>query len=65
MYVRIPTPDALQPQEDLTMIGKLLRHTQAQTTVVYAHLKTTLTRAAADKALAANAAALQKPEQAA
>ena len=57
--------DALQLGEDLTMIGKLLGHTQVQTTARYAHLKTAPIRAAADKVSAAIAAALLKPEQAA
>ncbi|GBR04939.1 integrase [Gluconacetobacter liquefaciens NRIC 0522] len=33
--------DALQLGADLTMIGRLLGHTQVQTTARYAHLKTT------------------------
>lgn len=41
--------DALQLGEDLPMIGKLLGHTQVQTTARYAHLKTEPIRAAADK----------------
>lgn len=61
--------DALQLGEDLTMIGRLLGHTQVQTTARYAHLKTGPVRAAADKVANAIATALlqspQKPEQAA
>ncbi len=61
--------DALQLGEDLTMIGRLLGHTQVQTTARYAHLKTGPVRAAADKVADAIATALlqspQKPEQAA
>ena len=41
--------DALQLGEDLTMIGRLLGHTQIQTTARYAHLKTDPIRAAANK----------------
>lgn len=61
--------DALQLGEDLMMIGRLLGHTQVQTTARYAHLKTGPVRAAADKVAGAIAAALlqssPKPEQAA
>lgn len=61
--------DALQLGENLTMIGRLLGHTQVQTTARYAHLKTGPMRAAADKVANAIATALlqspQKPEQAA
>lgn len=61
--------DALQLGEDLTMIGRLLGHTQVQTTARYAHLKTGPVKAAADKVANAIATALlqppQKPEQAA
>jgi hypothetical protein len=43
------------------MIGKLLGHTQVQTTARYAHLKTDPIRAAADKVSEAIAAALLQP----
>ncbi|MFT9115116.1 MAG: site-specific integrase [Acetobacter malorum] len=41
--------DALQLGADLTMIGRLLGHTQVQTTARYAHLKTNFIREQADK----------------
>ncbi|ODT77380.1 MAG: integrase [Pelagibacterium sp. SCN 64-44] len=50
--------DALQLGEDLTMIGRLLGHTQIQTTARYAHLKTDPIRAAANKVSDAIATAL-------
>ncbi len=50
--------DALQLGEDLTMIGRLLGHSQVQTTARYAHLKTGPVRAAADKVANAIATAL-------
>ncbi|MDR3376709.1 MAG: site-specific integrase, partial [Ancalomicrobiaceae bacterium] len=53
--------DALQLGEDLPMIGKLLGHTQVQTTARYAHLKTDPIRAAADKVSDAIATALTRP----
>jgi integrase len=53
--------DALALGEDLTMIGKLLGHTQIQTTARYAHLQTDPVRAAADKVSEAIAAALLLP----
>jgi site-specific recombinase XerD len=53
--------DALQLGEDLPMIGKLLGHTQVQTTARYAHLKTDPIRAAADKVADAIATALTRP----
>jgi integrase len=53
--------DALQLGEDLTMIGRLLGHTQVQTTARYAHLKTGPIKAAADKVAGAIAAALTQP----
>lgn len=53
--------DALQLGEDLPMIGKLLGHTQVQTTARYAHLKTDPIRAAADKVADAIASALAQP----
>ena len=53
--------DALQLGEDLPMIGKLLGHTQIQTTSRYAHLKTDPIRAAADKVADAIALALTRP----
>jgi integrase len=56
--------DALALGEDLTMIGKLLGHTQIQTTARYAHLKTDPVRAAADKVSEAIAAALLQPVKA-
>ena len=52
--------DALQLGEDLPMIGKLLGHTQVQTTARYAHLKTDPIRAAADKIADAIAISLAK-----
>jgi integrase len=52
--------DALQLGEDLPMIGKLLGHTQVQTTARYAHLKTDPIRAAADKVADAIATALAR-----
>lgn len=55
--------DALQLGQDLTMIGKLLGHTQVQTTARYAHLKTDPIRAAADKVSEAIAIALSRPAQ--
>jgi integrase len=53
--------DALQLGEDLPMIGKLLGHTQIQTTARYAHLKTDPIKAAADKVADAIALALARP----
>lgn len=53
--------DALQLGEDLPMIGKLLGHTQVQTTARYAHLKTDPIRAAANKVADAIAIALAVP----
>lgn len=53
--------DALQLGEDLTMIGRLLGHTQVQTTARYAHLKTDPIRAAANKVADAIALALTLP----
>lgn len=53
--------DALQLGEDLPMIGRLLGHTQVQTTARYAHLKTDPIRAAADKVAKAIATALTRP----
>lgn len=53
--------DALQLGEDLTMIGRLLGHTQVQTTARYAHLKTDPIRAAANKVSNAIALALSLP----
>lgn len=50
--------DALQLGQDLPMIGKLLGHTQVQTTARYAHLKTASIRSAADEVSGAIAAAL-------
>lgn len=55
--------DALQLGEDLTMIGRLLGHSQIQTTARYAHLKTGPVRAAADRVANAIAAALQPPKK--
>ena len=55
--------DALQLGEDLTMIGRLLGHTQVQTTARYAHLKTGPVKAAADKVADAIAAALARPSK--
>lgn len=52
--------DALQLGQDLTMIGRLLGHTQVQTTARYAHLKTDPIRAAADHVSEAIALALSK-----
>ncbi|WP_234729982.1 tyrosine-type recombinase/integrase [Acidocella facilis] len=52
--------DALELGEDLTMIGRLLGHTQVQTTARYAHLKTGPVRAAADKVADAIATALAR-----
>ncbi len=52
--------DALQLGEDLPMIGKLLGHTQVQTTARYAHLKTDPIKAAADKVADAIAIALTR-----
>ncbi|MEM6499965.1 MAG: tyrosine-type recombinase/integrase [Pseudomonadota bacterium] len=52
--------DALQLGQDLTMIGKLLGHTQIQTTARYAHLKTDPIRAAADQVSDAIATALDR-----
>ncbi len=52
--------DALQLGEDLPMIGRLLGHTQVQTTARYAHLKTDPIRAAADKVAEAIAVALTR-----
>ena len=56
--------DALQLGQDLTMIGKLLGHTQVQTTARYAHLKTAPIRNAANTVSAAIASALTKPVKA-
>ena len=56
--------DALQLGQDLTMIGKLLGHTQVQTTARYAHLKTAPIRTAANTVSAAIAAALSRPVKA-
>lgn len=53
--------DALQLGQDLTMIGRLLGHTQIQTTARYAHLKTDPIRAAADQVSEAIANALAQP----
>lgn len=53
--------DALQLGEDLTMIGRLLGHTQVQTTARYAHLKTGPIKAAANKVSDAIALALTLP----
>ncbi|WP_247871908.1 site-specific integrase [Azospirillum sp. TSO35-2] len=53
--------DALQLGEDLPMIGRLLGHTQVQTTARYAHLKTDPIKAAADKVAEAIAIALTRP----
>lgn len=53
--------DALQLGQDLTMIGKLLGHTQVQTTARYAHLKTDPIRTAADAVSEAIAVALASP----
>lgn len=53
--------DALQLGQDLTMIGKLLGHSQVQTTARYAHLKTAPIRHAADTVSGAIAAALARP----
>ncbi|MDP0927963.1 tyrosine-type recombinase/integrase [Paracoccus onubensis] len=50
--------DALQLGQDLTMIGRLLGHTQVQTTARYAHLKTDPIRSAADEVSEAVALAL-------
>ena len=46
------------------MIGKLLGHTQVQTTARYAHLKTAPIRNAANTVSAAIASALTKPVKA-
>lgn len=53
--------DALQLGQDLTMIGRLLGHTQIQTTARYAHLKTDPIRSAANTVAEAVAAALARP----
>ena len=53
--------DALQLGEDLPMIGKLLGHTQVQTTARYAHLKTAPIRVAANKVSDAIATSLARP----
>lgn len=53
--------DALQLGQDLTMIGRLLGHTQIQTTARYAHLKTDPIRSAADTVSEAVAIALARP----
>ncbi|WP_233902115.1 site-specific integrase [Paracoccus denitrificans] len=53
--------DALQLGQDLTMIGRLLGHTQVQTTARYAHLKTDPIRSAADTVSEAVALALSQP----
>ncbi len=53
--------DALQLGEDLPMIGKLLGHTQIQTTARYAHLKIDPIKLAADKVANAIFDALEKP----
>lgn len=52
--------DALQLGQDLTMIGKLLGHTQVQTTARYAHLKTDPIRTAANQVSESIALALSK-----
>lgn len=52
--------DALQLGEDLPMIGKLLGHTQIQTTARYAHLKIDPIKLAADKVADAIARALEQ-----
>jgi len=57
--------DALQLGQDLTMIGKLLGHTQVQTTARYAHLKTDPVRAAANSVSGFIALALARPVKAA
>ena len=51
--------DALQLGADLTMIGRLLGHTQIQTTARYAHLKTDPVRTTANKVADAIASALE------
>lgn len=56
--------DALEQGQDLMMIGKLLGHTQIQTTARYAHLKTAPVRTAANAVSAAIAAALARPANA-
>ena len=56
--------DALQLGQDLTMIGRLLGHTQVQTTARYAHLKTDPIRTAADKVSEMIAISLSKPVEA-
>jgi len=53
--------DALQLGQDLTMIGRLLGHTQVQTTARYAHLKADPVRSAADAVSGAVARALVRP----
>lgn len=50
--------DALQLGADLTMIGRLLGHTQVQTTARYAHLKTDPIRETANTVASAIASAL-------
>lgn len=45
------------------MIGKLLGHTQVQTTARYAHLKTDPIRVAADQVSEAIASALAEPSK--
>jgi integrase len=55
--------DALQLGQDLTMIGRLLGHTQVQTTARYAHLKADPVRLAANSVSAAVAAALARPSK--
>jgi integrase len=53
--------DALQLGADLTMIGRLLGHTQVQTTARYAHLKTDPVRETANKVADAIANAMRIP----
>lgn len=53
--------DALQLGQDLTMIGRLLGHTQVQTTARYAHLKTDPVRSAADAVSDAVSQGLARP----
>jgi len=53
--------DALELGQDLTMIGRLLGHSQVQTTARYAHLKTDPIRSAADAVSEAVALALAQP----
>jgi integrase len=53
--------DASELGKDLTMIGRLLGHTQIQTTARYAHLKTDPIRAAANNVADAIALDLTLP----